>query len=363
MRIGILTFQATNNYGGVLQSYALQKILKDLGHAPEILDYECRFIEQPYRWENLKKKGLAGYLFSLMGFLCYLPRGKGNKRFKKHMKYSERCSAESMKSMGDKYDMYIVGSDQVWNYRLTGGDMHYLLDFVKESSKKYSYAASFGVGEIKSPYCELYTKLLNEFEMIAVRESQGSEIIYDMIGKRVPVVLDPTLLLTREEWMSAAKLPVMKEKYILVYQLGISKNLVNKVKHLAKKTGCKVRYIPFPLGGFIEAKKQWRIGADEWIGLFANASYIVTDSFHGTAFSILFNKPFWTEASGQHKNVGSRIYNLLDVFGLTDRLFDSESKCSPDDAIEYESVNRILNQERTKSIDYLKTIIAYRMSN
>ena len=357
MKIGVLTFQTTNNFGAILQSYALQKVLQELGQNPEIINYQCEYISKPYRLINLKKKGIMGYLFSLIGYICYLPRTKACDDFRKHMKYSSKVNTKNIYKIVDDYDCYIVGSDQVWNYRLTNGDTRYLLDFVKDSSKKFSYAASLGVKEVDLEYRETYIKLLSRFRLISVREKQGAEVIERLTDQPVSVVLDPTLLLSANEWLQVAKCPQIKEKYILVYQLGISKRMVNFVKDISKRTGLRILYIPFPLGGYVGCRCRWKIGPAEWLGLFANASYIVTDSFHGTAFSILFNKPFYTEASGQHQSVGSRLHNLLEMFGLEDCLFSDKSQFEIAPEVDYEYVNEKLDSERNKSKDFLKSIL------
>lgn len=357
MKIGILTFQTTNNYGAILQSYALQKVLKDHGHQPEIIDYRCEYIAKPYRLENLKKKGLAGYLFSLIGYLCYLPRTKRSNQFRKHMQYSKSYFAKTIQEADGEYDMYIVGSDQVWNHKLTNADMHYLLDFVKDDKRKFSYAASIGVSEINGTLAKCYQGLLKKFHMMSVREKQGAEIVYNLTGREAQVVLDPSLLLPEKEWIKVAKMPQIKGDYILVYQLGISKKLVSFVEKLSKQTGLRVIYIPFPLGGAIKCTCQWYIGPAEWLGLFYKASYIVTDSFHGTAFSILFNKQFYTEASGQHKGVGSRLFHLLSMFQLTDRLLDSDTVFDVKNQVDFDFANKILEEERKKSVGFLEAAL------
>lgn len=362
MKIGVLTFQTTNNFGAILQSYALQKVLQELGQNPEIINYQCEYISKPYKLINFKKKGIRGYLFSLIGYICYLPRTKACDNFRKHMKYSSKVNTKNINKIADDYDCYIVGSDQVWNYRLTNGDTRYLLDFVKENSKKFSYAASLGVKEIDLVHKETYSKLLSQFSFISVREKQGAEVVERLINQPVSVVLDPTLLLSANEWLQIAKDPKIEEEYILVYQLGISKRMVNFVKNISKKTGLRVLYIPFPLGGYVGCRCKWKIGPAEWLGLFANASYIVTDSFHGTAFSILFNKPFYTEASGQHQNVGSRLYNLLEMFGLEGCLFSDEIQFEIAPQVDYGSVNEKLEIERNKSKDFLKSFLDHSKS-
>ena len=235
MKIGILTFQTTNNFGAILQSYALQQVLKNYGHEPEVINYQCEYISKPYRLLNLKKKGVAGYLFGLIGYICYLPRTKCCNNFRKIIKYTSPLDSQSINAIEDSYDMYIAGSDQIWNYKLTNGDFTYLLDFVKKDSKKFSYAASIGVNDIEPIYQESYKMLLEKFSRISVREKQGAELIEHLAHLDAHIVLDPTLLLAPSDWLKVAKKPKINENYILVYQLGISQKLVRFVKMLSDK--------------------------------------------------------------------------------------------------------------------------------
>lgn len=356
MKAGIITFQETNNYGAILQSYALQKSIKKLGHEVEVIDYKCNYIRKPYHISNLKKKGITSYLFGVIGYICYMPRTKNAKIFRKYMKYSKPYVLDNIKEANKEYDTFITGSDQVWNYKLTNSDNTYLLDFVQDSKKKNSYAASIGLNELSPIEQKRYGESLRDFNKILVREAKAKEIIEGVCNNEVATVLDPTFLLSKEEWNDVAIPPTREDKYILVYQLGISKRMINFVKALSKTTGYKVKYIPFPIIGTVKCSLTITAGPAEWLGLFQKAEYIITDSFHGTVFSILFNKKFFSEICDQNSGVGSRIDNLLKLFELENRLISENSLSMYEKEINYEIVNQILEKERNNSYAYLEKI-------
>ncbi|MFT8340693.1 polysaccharide pyruvyl transferase family protein [Clostridium beijerinckii] len=357
MKVGVITFQQSNNYGAILQSYALQTVINKLGHEGELIDYKCDYIGKPYKLINLRKKGFFSYIFGVIGFICYLPRKKNCNLFRKNMVISRTVNKVNVKELNDVYDIFIAGSDQVWNYKLTNSDSTYLLDFVKDNNKKFSYAASFGISSIENEQKKNYGKLLKTFNNIYLREEKGIDIVKDLCGREATVVLDPTLLLKKEEWMNVTKECEISVDYILVYQLGISAKLIDFINNLAKMKKCKVVYIPFPIGKYIKCKWSLFAGPSEWLGLFKNAKYVVTDSFHGTVFSILFNKSFFTEICGQNKGVGSRIENFIEKFGLKDRLVIDGINNNIDDEIDYIRVNKVLEEEREKSLACLRNIL------
>ena len=310
MKIGILTFHRVYNYGAVLQSYALQKVIKQLGYDVEIIDYWCDYIYRPYSIENFKTKSFTDYIMGICGRIIYNFRKKKTKRFQKSIQYSPKVNQNNIKALNDRYDLFLVGSDQVWNYPLTNFDTTYLLDFITDNNKKVSYAASFGVKTIDDKYKETYAKLLSEFSSISVRESTGVSIVRELINKDVPMVADPVILLTSDEWESLAHMP--KEKgYILVCQLGFSSSTINFVEMLSKKTNKKVISLPFPMGKFIPCKWGLTKGPADLIGLIKNADYIVTSSFHGALLSIMFEKKFFVEIPKNTAFMSTRIVELL----------------------------------------------------
>jgi hypothetical protein len=256
-----------------------------------------------------------------------------------------------------QYDIFIAGSDQVWNVKNTNNDYFYFLDFVNESVKKKSYAASFGFDEIPKEYVADYKKHLSSFSDISVRESQGALIIEKLLNIKVPVLLDPTLLLDKNEWTKLCKNRVKINNYILVFGVYFSSEIDCFVKELKRKTGCNVVVINDNVLDNLRSVRVCGIGPYEFIELFVKASYVVTNSYHGTAFSINFRKNFFVALQQSYaENTNSRINNLLDIFNLKDRIIsgDSEQNCLA--PVNYDNIDSKFDEERKHALNYLKNI-------
>ena len=336
-RVGVITFHNYDNYGAILQSYALQKKLRQIGSQPHIIDYRCHYISNPFRLVNLKKKGLFNYIYGAIGHICYIPRRFKCNKFRKHMRYSQPVTQGKMQPVAGKYDIYIAGSDQIWDYKLTNFDTTYFLDFVKEGKKKCSYAASIGENLPPEEYQKKYKELLSDFE------------------KRPEVVCDPTLLLTAEEWDKLLVEPKYKDKYILVYQLGINKEIVDFARRLHDKTGYRIVYIPFPLVGLLKCACRIAIGPAEWMGLFKNAEYVISDSFHGVVFSLIFNRKFFAKVNGHHMN--RRVQQLLNMVNLTGRTMDDVSYEKLTEEIDFTYANEQFARFRDHSMEQLRQMV------
>lgn len=359
--IGIITYHRAINYGAILQLYALQKKIKDLGAKSVVIDYRNKKLENNHKKMKLseckKVKDFARYLFLSKHY---------NNKYDKFRNFSSRYfslsepfyNALEIKEKEKKYYRFITGSDQVWNYKINGMDTTYLLDFVRDKNKKASYAASFGVKKIPEEYRQKYKDLLKDFSFLSVREKQGAQLLKDLISREAEVVLDPTLLLSKEEWYNLAKKSFKPHlKYILVYAFGRSSNIFNLANHISKKTGYKIVYISNTYNKNLKIYYVKSAGPEEFLDLFKNAEYIITNSFHGTAFSINFNKQFFIEMLPESLGVNSRLEDLLKLFGLQNRIITS-SDADIINEINYEKVNTILEIEREKSINFLKNIIS-----
>lgn len=355
MKIGIVTFQETNNYGAILQNFALQKAIEKHGHVAETVDYRSKYIAKPYRLSHLKNKGLGKYAFGVVGYLCYMPRTHANKKFRKNINYSKKVKKEQLAELNNDYDCFITGSDQVWNVNLTGYDDTYFLKFVTDSFKKNSYAASVGISELDDKQKEWYADKLSDYHMITVREKASIGLLKQVTEKEVVDVLDPVFLLTQDEWKKYVKPVKEKGDYILVYQLGLSTALVNYAKECAKKYGCKLVFFPFPLVGAACGKYKVCGGSGELLSYIAGAKYVITDSFHGTSLSIIFNKKFTTLVSGTHSAVSSRLTSMLDMLGLSNRIWNSELNL--DEEIDYPTVNQLIEVGRNNSDAMLEKIL------
>lgn len=359
-RIGIITFHRAINYGALLQAYALQKVLKNKGFRCDIIDYRNYIIENQY-----KEKTFAD-CHSLKDIGKFILNSKFDsnsiRKFRQflstHVSLSDPYySIGELQKIASGYDKLICGSDQVWNYTLTNFDKAYFLDFADNKLQKYSYAASFGFNNIPADYLEEYRTLLLKFNNISIRERRGAEILKTQIGINAEVVLDPTMLLSKQDWENITEDYKNKKEYILLYVFWITPIIKNFVKKLANLTGCSIVFISNSLIKKINATYERSVGPTEFLGLFKNARYIVTNSFHGMVFAINFNKDFFLEMMPESLGLNSRLYNVLDVFNLRARQIISGENNFIKDSIDYNQVNKNLLIERKKSLEYLNKII------
>lgn len=361
MKAGILTFHNSNNYGASLQAYALYKSIEKIGIDVEVINYQNHKMQQD---KKLKYSSTFDMVKSLLKqILCYNDIYRRKKRFSKfktaymNLSGEQIATTEELRILCDRYDRIICGSDQVWNYFITGYDYNFFFEFSDENYKKASYAASFGLKSISSECEDKISNCLKDFSYLSVREKHGHEIVKNLTGKYASVVLDPTFLLNASDWDEIAVPYRKNHDYILIYSFG-SKSLQDFALSLSDKTQIPIICIE----GLI--KNKWNkknrsihgLGPREWLGLFQNARYIVTNSFHGTAFAINFNKDFFTELLINSAKVNSRLENILDMFELRSRQVVDGENLNWNKPINYLKVNKKLNIERKQSLDYLKSI-------
>lgn len=261
------------------------------------------------------------------------------------------------------FDTYVVGSDQVWNERHMKGAPTFLLDFVPDEKKKISYASSAARAKISDNLIDRYRKLLKRFSAISVRETNTQRIVKDLTGVMPIVTLDPTLLLTNEEWTWIADVSTfnVNEPYILVYILKYSFHpypyATELIRTLYKETGYRIVMLRYSarehlgIDNVIDLHES--VGPCEFVSLFKNAAFVVTTSFHGTAFAINFERPFYSLINKDIED--DRISSLLELLGCDDRGVDYRdvSKCHFG-KLDYENIKIRLNKERQKSMNYLK---------
>lgn len=357
MKIGILTFHETLNYGAVLQAFALEKYIQMLGYDAECINYRCNAVYAREFPQSLKEaKSLKNKVKYIFGEKNFKSKEQSFKNFQ--MKWMDISSIQydrsNIEDSEKKYACFIAGSDQIWNLILTDGDTTYFLDFVTDLKKKNVYAASFGYASVPEKYVASTTKVLNKkFNNISVREVQGAEIIKEITKNDVDVVLDPTLLLKANQWREILNLrSEKKDRYIFVYLPHDKKSVFTFAKQLAKKTGCiiyyaNITYIPYP-----GVKNFFDLSPREFLSMIDKAEYIITGSFHGTAFSINFGKQFFYEDSIASGKNGSRVANLVKMLGLKNRripqFFTIDSK------IDYTEVHKKLDIQRVISYKYIQ---------
>lgn len=372
--IGILTLNGYFNYGNRLQNYALQELIKQLGfecetilNSTDLKKQENTVVKsslQIFMEKNLKGK---------MNMICYKINKDSIEKCKKDrhdlfVNFSKKYIKETEFSisinhipedLGNKYSYFISGSDQVWNPNDSMVSEINFMTFAPRC-KRLTYAPSFGVSKIPQQYKEDYKCWLEGIDNISVREQEGAKIIKDLTGNDALVVVDPTMLLTKEQWLSISKKHDNKpnKKYLLTYFLGgISKEVNKKIKKIAKQNNLKVVNL-----ATLKDKKYYATGPSEFIDYINDASLFMTDSFHGCVFSVLLETPFVVcDRLGHTKeqNMSSRIETFLEKFQLQSRTFDRVT-----DEILFEKnyieANEILEIERKISWDYLKEVLEIR---
>ncbi|MBR2694391.1 MAG: polysaccharide pyruvyl transferase family protein [Thermoguttaceae bacterium] len=335
---GIATFMSGKNYGCDLQRYALQRVLRKFGLRALLINYVPPL---PARGGFSRRIFRARHLISLAkGAVWFLDRRDAAfRRFAgRYLETTEPIGDDRELARRAVFDCYVAGSDQIWNptiSRVTAGLGFFTLDFAP-SGKKISYAPSLGVSRIDPSYAERLKRSLSSFDWISVREKEGAEILRTVLGRPVDVVLDPTMLLTPKEWDAVADearpRSVQKKKYIFCYSLGNTPQVLDAARRLASAynaTVAAICYSPF------DALRLKRIcpycrpvlnaGPAEFVSLIRSAECVVTDSFHGTVFSILYHRPFRTMMRDRRdgaSSMNSRVKTLLETFGLESRLFD-----------------------------------------
>lgn len=320
MMTGIVTFHAANNYGAVLQAYALQQFISRNYSDVRIVDYQNDKMKKANRMPAISDVILnpKNAIFRMMQLLLYKGKNRKIKEFRKHYLKLTKCyTEETISSAFQEADIFFTGSDQVWNYMITGLDGSYYLDFAKEKTI-CSYAASFGISNIPDQYKDFYRSKLKDINYISVREQTGQEIIEELCGKSAVIVPDPTLLLNQKEWYDLCIAPKEKKPYILVYKITKADKLLEFAKNLAKEKGLKIIYIPNDFKSGIIGDVKLDVGPREWLGYIRGAEYVVTNSFHGTVFSIIFEKQFFSEVSERVNLSTSRLNNLLQTFDCAD---------------------------------------------
>lgn len=313
MKVGVITFHSANNYGATLQTWALQKVLKNLGCDAGVIHYHPDVIDSLYD-PMMMKKGIRR-LLKRLGLSIF--NRQSLKRYYKFQSFlannfqllGDFRTYEELKNGKLGLDGYITGSDQVWNPAHIGGyNPAYFLEFAEAGKKKLSYAASIGSEYIHPKYREEIKKALASFTGISVREASVQEAVQELTEKPVHVVLDPTLLLTKKDYEDIKITAEKKEPYILVYMIEKNDQVISLANRISISLGIPIIQRR-PVPGFVnEQEPFYTADAGEFVGLIEAADYVVTNSFHGTVFSILYGKPF---VSMLHSDTGSRTVDLL----------------------------------------------------
>lgn len=375
MKIYIVSlFHNTTNYGGVLQAYALTSVITNkTGNEAKQLDY--KHLREKSAWHHKLKK-----LFNLKKIVVYFK----DKLFTTNKKYFQQLKKQRERafqlfvrenipstivyekgSIGKSLietDVFITGSDQVWNVEYY--DEVYRLEFVPSTKYKFSYAAGVSSGELTEEQKSIFKKALSTFDAVSVREESAVSTLQSLTDKKVEWVLDPTLLLSREDWDNICSEKRINEKYVFCYFLGKLSLSNKKIIEFAHSKGLKVVSMPYlawtskrdsDFGDY----KIYDATPTDFISLIKHAEYIFTDSFHAAVFSHIYHKNFFVFNRAGLKSMNDRIYSLTSLFDTQERFCDTKGKMSlkyieSSPPIDYDKPFPKFEAMKEKSINFLK---------
>lgn len=370
-KIGIITIQG-DNYGATLQAVALNSFLNSKGFNAENLDYND--VNRVKNSLSFKQK-IINDLWTKVAVKLIIGNKKKEKfeAFRKeNLKFSKGQwrSKEALSADCPEYDIYISGSDQIWNPDVMRDDYNYLLAFAPDSAKKIAYASSFGKSKLPDNKKDTYKKYLLRFNSIAVREKSGKDIVNDLLGYEPEQVVDPTLLLNAEDWSKITVYQPSEEKYILCYYMpgdNIVCGAIKKISEdLSKKTGYKVVNLGLKEYYKFKSGMDCRVdaGPADFVNLFLGAEYVVTNSFHGTAFSTNFSKKVYVPINKDLDSTKARHIRMVDylkAIGMDNSIIPvGADGVIPDVStieFDYDKVNASIQNMRKASVEYLLNAI------
>lgn len=362
MKIGILTYHRAENYGALLQAYALKTYLKNLGHNVEFVDYWPEYHVEHYRifsflrFRRCNISDKVKYLlkFFLWGGPKYLRKYRLQSFMKKYLGLNSIPLYQTDNEKTVQYDLVIYGSDQIWRKQGINGNQFnpwYFGSSNVVANSKVTYAASMGVIETNKEDESFLKKSMKQFDHISVREVDLCEYL-NGLGISSEIVCDPTFLLTKEEWRKLIKPTKKKDKYILLYNLLQMPESVKFAELLSKTTGLPVKEINMrhSFSHTLSTRYISCASLNYFLELIDNAEYVVSNSFHGVAFSVIFEKQFFAVGMGNRAN---RVVSLLQTLGIQERYF-LNSEYIPLSDINYMEVNERKDEMVEQSTKFLK---------
>ncbi len=359
-KIKMLTFHNAENYGANLQAYALKEKIKELGGDASFVNYQSERVLKGYRL--IKTKSLKTFLSSFWNLKRNINRKISFKKFcNKYLDGTSKkyYTAEEIGNDAKKGEIYVAGSDQIFNPNITNGVSDvYTLNFGKNNIKRVTYAASVGDDATLDEYAKDFKEKLKRADAVSVREASVERKLSDVIGKDVTTVLDPTLLLEKKKWdklIEENKVHDLKEqKYILVYILFKDPEVEKIANYLSEKTGLKVIHFRRKSKKMKELMSYYEKGPVDFLNVFKNAEYVITNSFHGLIFSIIFERKFYALMPRER---AGRLRDLIKLAGLERRSIASledVKKLDIDEKIDYKQAKSKIEEKKKESVKYLK---------
>ena len=360
MKVGILTFHNAYNYGAVLQTYATQEYVRGLGHEVEVIDYHNRKIDLSYENRKFRLRSFLrnSYIFPLylLEKYYYWKRRKAYRIFfEKYISLSSNRYEQDDKIFLGDYDVVLIGSDQLWNKKLTGGlDAIYWGQFeTRPTTRIAAWSVCMNYMVLTETEKDTIKSYLSNFTAISVREDELQNFISKLTTQEVHLTLDPTLLLTRTQWTALCR-PIKEKGYVVVYAVRKEKETVEFARKIAEKQGKPLVILrPYSNWYFTKENKEYG-GPVEFLSYINNADMVVTSSFHGTVFSYIFHKQFICPILDG--NV--RVENLLRILGLRERMVESWNDALNLSTIDYSKVSKTFEAKREETKEYLNSLLS-----
>lgn len=352
MNAGIFTFPNSTSYGAALQMYALYHTLETLGHTPEVINYQNTYMKEQKHFS--RKTWLRQTAAKVLHHRAYRNFHAFEKNYMSGYPQKAISDPQYLPALAARYDAVICGSDQVWNPDITGEDLSYFLNFCDENTRRVAYAPSFGISEFSGDFANKIRGDLEKFHALSVREAPGQALLSGLLGKNVPLVCDPTLLMDAADWTKLEKFhPAGEGEYILYYTIRSSASLWSKCKAFARERGLKIVVVGGnALKNLMKKDEQIRYAVDispeQWLFLVHRARYVFTNSFHGTAFSINYRRDFYVEFSSL---TNSRLEQITRTLGLGGQIVGEDNLTGA--AVNYTVADQVLPQIREASLHYL----------
>ena len=358
MKIGILTFHRAHNYGAVLQCFAMQEYLKSLGHQVSVIDYQPWYLINQYVKNSLRLWISRGFFSSVKKLLkeikIHKTRIKRYNGFDQFITSYLNLSQYSPKTELQEYDIVFIGSDQVWDKDICGGKYDLVYFGEKIKCKVVPYAVSNKLTHLEVEDISFFKDKLSQFNYIGVREKKLQELLQPLTDTQIVHTVDPTLLAGSLLSQKIENKRLIKEKYILIYEVVEHKEVINLACKFAKKNGYKVVMLSAYLTDKYLNLRDQEASPSDFVNYIRHAEYVFTSSFHGTALSIIFKKKFYSFR--QHTTSDERIESLLNLLGLQDRFLEMKGEIK-DFEISYDLVNKKLSNNIETSKTFINNVL------
>jgi hypothetical protein len=351
LQIGILTFQDTTNYGACLQCFALTKYINNLGYKCETIQYFCKEIKKREFGLRLFSNGIIKLPITLISYIFKMKKRELIKHFLKTncLMSQRKYNSKNIKKSNEIYDLFISGSDIIWELNVTGGDYNYYLAFVEDNGKKFAYSSSFGYETIPSIFAEKSIFYLRQYKRISTRENSGADLLYNYLKERPIVTLDPTLLFSADEWLKYEEAMDIEKKYIFLYFDDDKHITLNFAKKLADEKKMPIVFLNDSVRKNKYCINVKNVTVGQFIWLIHNAEYVITGSYHGVLFSINFHKEFYY----YNRNHPGRINTIMSNLNILGReITDSQIT-----KLDWEKIDANLQNLRNESYLYLEGIL------